>query len=276
MMATHDNDTADAVVTIHADHHGEGERVFGATGWTVPAPSDFLAPLPKALSNRRITTFHYRDTGNSPKSHGFQHSIALYAQDLIHLIDSEGVDRPHLIGIGGMGAIVMMEVATRIPERVTSLVLHQGWARCDPMLRWQIESMQHLLRGSGFDAYQKLAAALCYTPDYITKHGDEILNTGWTALRDHKDVHLAFMDSCLAFDVRDRLHRITCPTLIVTGDGTDYITGDRLVGEIKAGIPHAEVHVMTGVPHSFKQSPEFIADFDRVVGAFWDRNPISC
>jgi pimeloyl-ACP methyl ester carboxylesterase len=271
-MGNQTDNSSDAIVKIHSEHHGSGERVFGATGWTVPSPADFLDVLPRSLAARRLTTFHYRDTGRSPASIGFTHSIPYYARDLIHLIDSESVERPRLIGIGGMGAIVMMEVATQIPDRVASLVLHQGWARCDPMLRWQIESMQHLLRDSGFEAYQKLAAALCYTPEYMKEHESEILSRGWTKLRDHKATHLAFMDSCLQHDVRDRLQRIKAPTLIVTGDATDYITGDRLIGEIKDGIPHAEVHVMKGVPHSFNQSPEFIADFDRVVGAFWDRN----
>ena len=80
------------------------------------------------------------------------------------------------------------------------------------------------------------------------------------------------MDSCLAFDVCERPPRITAPTLIITGDATDYITGDQLVGEIKAGMPHAGVHVMKGVPHSFKQNSAWIAEFDRVVGDFWDNN----
>jgi aminoacrylate hydrolase len=273
-MMTTDADN-DPVVALHCQHHGTGERVFGATGWTVPSPQDFLSALPDALAERQLTTFHYRDTGSSPASPGYVHSVAHYARDLIALIDAQGVERPHLIGIGGMGAVVMMEVAIRIPNRVASVVLHQGWARCDGMLRWQIEAMRNMLAGCGFEAYRQLAAALCYTPEYIDAHADAILAEGWAALRDNPKAHLAFMTSSLAHDVRNRLPAIKAPTLIITGDATDYITGDRLIGEIKAGIPHAEVHVMRGVPHSFKQRPEWIAEFDRVVGDFWNRHRLA-
>lgn len=262
----------DAVLKLHHESAGRGTRIIGATGWTVPTPRDFTDALPRALSTRRITSFHYRDTGKSPASQGMRHSAQIYARDLLAVIDAEAVERPHLIGIGGMGAIVMMELAAMIPDRVGSLVLHQGWARCDIMLRWQIEAMQHLLRDSGFPAYQRLAAALCYTPDYLEKHEATILGTGWTAIRAHKEAHLAFMSSSLAHDARERLGRITAPTLLITGDATDCITGDRLLGELKQGIRHAEVHVMKGVPHSFRQSPAFVAEFDDRIGDFWSRH----
>lgn len=262
----------DKVLKLHYEHAGRGTRIFGATGWTVPSPRDFIEAMPRALSTRQITTFHYRDTGKSPASDGFRHSVAIYARDLLAIIDAEGVERPHLIGIGGMGAIVMMELATMIPDRVASLVLHQGWARCDVMLRYQIEAMQHLLRDLGFPAYQRLAAALCYTPDYMDKHEAAILGSGWQAIRAHRDAHLAFMASCLAYDARERLPRIKAPTLLITGDATDYITGDRLLFEQKQGIRHAEVHVMKGVPHSFHQSPAFVAEFDAHIDDFLNRH----
>jgi len=260
------------IIPLYTQTEGSGDRVFGATGWTVPSPDDFTQALPKGLSNRAITTFHYRGTGQSPTPSSGEHSIEAYSRDLIALIDAQGVDHPHLIGIGGMGAIVAMQTACKIPDRVRSLVLHQGWARCDTMLKWQIQSMRNLLADSGFEQYRLLAAALCYTPDYMQTNEKDIMEIGWAKMRNHKDQHLAFMDASLAFDIRDQLHKISCPTLIITGDATDYITGDRLVGEIKAGIPHAEVHIMKGVPHSFKQQASWIDEFDSVVGSFWDRN----
>lgn len=261
-------------VKIHVEHVGSGEAVLAATGWAVPGPDHYTNVLPRALSNRRVTSFHYRDTGKSESSKGFSHATDLYAKDLIAAISGLGVEKWHVIGIGGMGATTVMQFAIQAPTLVASLVLHEGWARCDAMLKFHIESMQSLLRDSGFEAYRQLAASLCFTPEFLNTNAADVLAEGWATMRDYKDAHLAFMDASLKHDVTASLSNIKAPTLLITGDETDVITGQRLLNDLKRGIPHAEVHVMEGVPHNFKQDASFVAEFDEVVGDFWSRHPI--
>lgn len=262
-------------MTLHTETAGDGPPVVAATGWSVPDPSDLRRVLPETLSKRSITTFHYPGTGMSVAPATYEHSTRRYAEDLLETLDAtKGPERAHFVGIGGMGALTMMEFAALAPSRVQALVLHQGWARCDQMLTWQLASMRDLLEHCGFESYQRLAAVLCFTPEYLDAQADDVRSTGWNTMRDHHDTHLRFIDACLRHDARDRLSDIDAPTLVITGDGTDFITGERLVGPLVDGIPTAEACVMAGAPHNIKHSPRFIAQFDQRVQLFLEQHPI--
>jgi pimeloyl-ACP methyl ester carboxylesterase len=52
-------------------------------------------------------------------------SVEQHAQDMVAVLDALGLDRVHVIGMS-MGGFVAVELATRFPERVKSLVLVDG------------------------------------------------------------------------------------------------------------------------------------------------------
>ena len=52
-------------------------------------------------------------------------SVAQHADDMIAVLDAFGLERVHVIGMS-MGGFVAMELATRYPDRITSLVLVDG------------------------------------------------------------------------------------------------------------------------------------------------------
>lgn len=267
-MTTHPPEPVD----LHVDELGDGPSVMGATGWTVPTPEEFASFLPSAISGRRLMTFHYRGSGSSPDVEGMEHSTRAYASDLSRVMDRrDDIDAWDLIGIGGMGACTMMELAIAEPERVRSVVLHQGWVKVDTSLGWQIEGLRHVREHAGFEAYQRLAAAMCFTPEFLEHSGDDILATAWVPIEDVLHTHLGFMDACLDHDVSGRLRAVEAPVLLITGDALDLMTGDRLLDDLRAELPNAEVHVMEATPHAFNETERQRAEFDRVVADFWQR-----
>jgi 3-oxoadipate enol-lactonase len=262
-------------IELYFETHGNGEVVVGAGGWGVRPAADLAALLPATFTDRTALTFHYRGMGESASGPDVEQTSTLYAHDVLAILDRADAGQAHLIGMGGMGAIVMMELAIMAPERVASTVLHEPWAVCDTSLRWQIETLRDLHQHVGFEAYQKAAAALCFTPGYIEEHGQHILDNVWVNLRDNKEAHLRFIEVCLEHDARERLDRLTAPTLLITGDDTDVMTGSRLLPELEARIPNSETHVMVGSPHAFFESAELVKEFDDVVSGFIGEHAIN-
>ncbi|MCY4086949.1 MAG: alpha/beta hydrolase [Actinomycetia bacterium] len=261
-------------IELYYERAGDGEVVVGAGGWGVRPAADLAALLPRIFADRQALTFHYRGMGNSELGPDVPHTSTLYAHDVLGILDRAGVERAHLVGMGGMGAIVLGELAILAPDRVASAVLHEPWAVCDTSLRWQIETLRDLHEHVGFEAYQKAAAALCFTPAYIEEHSQQILDNIWVNLRGNLRTHLRYIDVCLGHDARDRLHRLVAPTLLITGDEADLMTGARLLPALASRIPNAETHVMADAPHAFFESAEKVREFDEVVSAFLDRHPI--
>lgn len=261
-------------MTVFYDSVGEGEVVLCADGWTTFFAQGFADLLPTAAAGRRIVAFHYRGSGNSASVPGEEHSIAAYARDAVEILDREGVGRAHVVGIGGMGACLAAELAACAPERVGAIVLQQPWATPDTSLRWQLEVLA-ALRKQSFELYQKAAAVLCFPPEYLEQHGDEVLATAWLPMRDCTEAHLGYIRACTEFDIRGRLGGVAAPVLLVSGDRTDIMTSDRLFPPFLAELPQAETHVMADTPHAFFVSDEQKRELDSVIGAFLARYPIA-
>lgn len=261
-------------MTLFYDSIGEGEPVLCADGWTTFFAQGFADLFPTVAAGRRLLAFHYRGSGNSTPVPGEEHSIAAYTRDALDILDREGLERAHIVGIGGMGACLAAELASVAPGRVGAVVLQQPWAVPDVSLRWQLECLR-ILREHSFEAYQKAAAVLCFPPEYLAANANDVLATGWAPMRDCTEAHLGYIQACIDFDITGRLGAITAPVLLVSGDSTDIMTSDRLFPPFLAELPQAETHVMAGTPHAFFVSPEQKQELDTVVGAFIARHPLA-
>jgi len=83
--------------------------------------SDNLAAVGKTLaSNRHVVIADLRNHGRSP--HQESHSYPLLAQDILQLMDDEGIDRADLLG-HSMGGKVAMQLASFWPHRFGRVVV---------------------------------------------------------------------------------------------------------------------------------------------------------
>jgi 3-oxoadipate enol-lactonase len=256
-------------IDVFYERIGSGYPVLCAFGWDVLGAAEFGKLLPTTSKGRSLIVPHYRGGGRNHPDPDIAHSVRLYALDYLKVLDREGVSRAHVVGMGGMGACTMMELAILAPERVTSAVLHQGWAAVDTSLRWQLRALRNLREHVGFDEYQEAAAALCFSPEYIERHSTELRTSAWAGMRDRKATHLGFIDACLAHDVRARLDQIKAPCLLVTGDELDIMTGSRLLAELVAGITDVRSHVIERAGHArFMEEPRVAEELDAVFAEF--------
>ncbi len=183
----------------------------------------------------------------------------------------EDLDSYVLVG-DSFGAVIALTLAIRRPAGLVGLVLSGGFA-ANPLPRWKGIAArasrfaggplyrQGTLRfhafqlGSKFDA----TAEIPHTQnDYRQLFVDNTPRVSYTAR----------VTSVIDFDIRDRLDRVTVPTLLITPED-DKIVGEGAAKEMLAGIYGASEVVLPRTGHMFRFTHPDL--YGRTVTDFVDR-----
>ena len=153
------------------------------------------------------------------------------------------------------GAVIALTVATRRPAGLVGLVLSGGFA-ANPLPRWKGVAArasrfaggrlyrQGTLRFHAFQLASKFdaAAEIPHTQnDYRQLFVENTPRISYTAR----------VTSVIDFDVRDRLDRVTVPTLLITPED-DKLVGESAAKDMLAGIPGASEVVLPRTGHMFR------------------------
>ena len=245
---------------------GSGPDVLLVAGLSDPAEA-WQAQLDGLADRYRVTAFDNRGSGRSPLPDG-PLTVVSMAEDAAALLRALGIERAHVAGFSG-GGLIAQELALRHPEVVRTLVLNGTYATVDEHLRRMILSWRRLAAASP-DARTFLEDFLVwiYTPaahadGTVDAIIDEVLGDP------HPQSVEAFQRQCDAFlghDALDRLHAITAPTLVLSGE-LDLACPPRLGRAIAERIPGAEHVVLRGAAHQpFQEDPQ---GWNARVDAFW-------
>jgi pimeloyl-ACP methyl ester carboxylesterase len=264
-------------ITLHYDEQGSGEPLLLIMGYGASSATwrpEFVADLARTF---RVITFDNRGTGRSDVRDAPM-SIALLANDAVHLLDALGIDCSHVFGVS-MGGSIAQEIAINHAERVAGLIL--GCAYCGdtdgiPLDRERFAAMRAPAGG-----YPRVEARLMwpttYPPEFIAANRDFVESeldrtleypTSPVTLRRQ-------LEATTVWGSRERLHRITAPTLIVTGDRDERMDprNSTILHEQIAG---SRIQIIAGAGHKFWNShpdetvrvvTEFLASCDARAGA---------
>ena len=113
-------------VKIHFTDSGGDDPTVLIHGFT--ASVDMWRDVVPALSGRRVVALDCRGHGRSDKPRdGSAYGLAM-ADDVVRLLDELEIERAHIVGYS-MGAEIALNLATRHPGRVQSLVAGgSGWS----------------------------------------------------------------------------------------------------------------------------------------------------
>jgi 3-oxoadipate enol-lactonase len=211
--------------------HGNAESGTAWHGW-----------VPLLARRYRVVRPDMRGFGAStPMPRDFLWTLDIIIDDFLRLMDSLGIDRFHLVG-AKIGGTIARAFAARRPERVTSLTvvgspppMREGAAERAPELaeEFQRYGVEHWARrtmegrlGSGFPA-----------------EGVEwwIKFMGRTAV----STQIGFMKTIACADIRADLPKITCPTLVITTDGSGLASVDE-TRAWQQQIPNSSLLVLPG------------------------------
>jgi len=153
------------------------------------------------------------------------------------------------------GAVIALTLATRRPAGLVGLVLSGGFA-ANPLPRWKGVAArasrfaggplyrQGTLRFHAFQLASKFdaAAEIPHTQnDYRQLFVENTPRISYTAR----------VTSVIDFDIRDRLDRVTVPTLLITPED-DKLVGESAAKDMLAGIPGASEVVLPRTGHMFR------------------------
>lgn len=247
-------------VDLWVDQAGSGDDVVFIAG-LADEGSCWAGQAAELSDSYRVTTFDNRAVGRSSTPDGDYH-IVDFAEDTAALLPALGISRAHVVG-SSMGGAIAQELVLRHPDLVRSLVLHGTWCASDRHFREAVRGWQMLARGALTPHDFFVAVNVWFLAPYIYNDGTI---DDWAAGADgnpHAQTVDAFCRSAealLAHDTRDRLHEISCPTLVTVGS-LDICTPERFARQLVELIPGAGLHIFEGAGHMpyIEDPPSFTA-----------------
>jgi pimeloyl-ACP methyl ester carboxylesterase len=221
---------------------------------------NWLEQLPAFAADHRVVAMDLPGFGHSPMP-GEPISIAGYARLLDGLLGELGLPPGTLVG-NSMGGFVAAELAIASPERVSSLVLVSAAGistHADPRTGRALPALRRVDRVTAM-----MAASLAARSDAATRRPR--LRMGLLSLVARhpaqlpaplvaeqlrgagKPGFLPALEALHGYEIRERLPRIACPTLIVWGEN-DMLIGARDATVFEELIPDSRLVVFADTGH---------------------------
>jgi 3-oxoadipate enol-lactonase len=252
---------------IHYELVGNGEPVLLLHG--LGSCVDDWGPQMGALARYAVVGVDLRGHGRSGKPRG-PYSIASFAADVVHVIETLGVGAVHVVGMS-LGGMVGFQLAVDAPSLVRSLVVVNSAPAVVPRTLAEhamVTARKTALRLLGLRGLaRRIAAANLPRPEQAElreKLVERIASNDLAAYR-------AAMNAIVGWSVEDRLGEITCPVLVVAGE-RDY-TPVELKNAYARKIRRARVAVVADSSHiTPMDSPEA---FNRLLVDFLEEQHVS-
>jgi 3-oxoadipate enol-lactonase len=189
-----------------------------------------------------------RGTGHSDAPPG-PYDLVRMASDAVEVLDDAGVGRAHIVG-ASMGGVIAQIIGVLHPERVQSLVLactacrHHKWRR-ELLAEWA-----ELVTAHGMQAMTDDGMRWLIGPRLQRRFGVFVNVLARVLVQTKPAAFAAQVDAILAMsdDMRNELHTITAPTLVITGS-QDTLTPLGDAEEMAELIAGSRLYVLRGAAH---------------------------
>ena len=213
--------------------------------------SVWLPQLDHFGPNRRAVAFDYPGYGDSEAREPAGRDG--FAAAILEAMDGLGLDRVHLCGLS-LGGVVAIALYHRAPERSTSLILADSFARHPDGQAIYDRSVGASKTMTMIELAEARASALLGSGASDDLRGKVI----WTMGAIDPAAYRQGADAVWLADQRARAAAIRTPTLVMCGD-QDEITPPALSAELARLVPGAELELVAGAGHlaNLEQPGEF-------------------
>jgi pimeloyl-ACP methyl ester carboxylesterase len=265
-------------IELYYEEHGSGDALLLIMGLAADSAA-WLFQIPDFAEHYRTIVFDNRGVGRSSKPPG-PYTIHEMADDTAGLLDAIGVARAHVLGVS-MGGMIAQELALRHPERVRSLVLACTYPEPDVEIEQQRQFSVSQLGGTitatgetridvaALDPllfFQHLLPRV-FNQSFIDRELPKLMQLFSGALQwgFSMEAILGQVTAAMGHRATDRLHQISAPTLVITGDA-DLLVPPANSEILARNVPGARLVKVAGGSHGFNfETPEI---FNREVLAF--------
>jgi 3-oxoadipate enol-lactonase len=191
------------------------------------------------------------DVGSTP------YSIEGLARDLDELCERLGLGPSIVCGLS-VGGLVAQALALARPERVRALCLCGTGARIGNAELWRDRAEQ--VRRQGLAAIAPGVVERWFTPAFGERHPERVRGYRTLLERSAPEGYLATLAALAEGDLRDRVSRLSCPTLVVSG-ALDAATPPDLGRELSAAIAGSAFRLLPEAAHLMSvEQPRALAD----------------
>lgn len=226
--------------------HGVGSRLEAWDG--------VVTALNGSLRTLRLDL---RGHGESDKPGG-RFELSDFTDDVVGLLNTFGIARCHLAG-HSLGGLIAQGFALDHPDRLNRLMLLSTVAGRNEEERARVEARLAIVADGVPGEHFGNSVARWFT-DTFRENNPDIIAAHAAANRKNDPAAYAAAYRVLAqTDLVDRLHEITAPTLIATGDG-DIGSNPRMARLMHKKIAGSELAIMENLRHAaMTEAPERIA-----------------
>ena len=244
---------------ICVDHVGRGELVIFVHG-IGGNRTNWHDQLPAFSRYFHAVACDCRGYGDSDDYEGAL-EFGSFADDVVRLQKYFGVKTAHVVGLS-MGGRIALDLATRFPEHVASLVLcdtHRGFAKFPEATKREfVRSRKEPLINGGEPRDIAIPVAKTLVGPTASPQAFQRLVSSLSSL--HKESYIKSLEATVAGDREIDLSTIRAPSLVAVGEH-DRLTPPAEAQAIADAIPGAKYLVIPNAGHlSNIENPEFFND----------------
>ena len=211
----------DSSTTVNYVREGQGPALVMLHGFFMS--TDLFAEQADLFS-RTHTVIRIDSRGHGDTPHGSTpYSFWDQAEDVIAVLDAEGIDAATIVG-HSQGGFIALRLALAHPDRVAGLILIASESGPSPAE----EQQSYLELFSAWDSMGPVPELTGPLADQII--GDPTVAAEWSAKwQQRQGIPVAPAGDCLLGrdDITDRLGEITCPALLLRGTDDQAISAER-------------------------------------------------
>ena len=225
---------------------------------------------PSLARKYRAVVYELRGMGQSEsvQQPGTTVTVQNHADDLNGLMDALGIEQAAIVA-HAFGGFPAMQLAANQPHRISALVMACTSARMEGATRKVIPYWIQTAESEGMEPLVESALKRWFTASFRQAH-PQIMDLYRKMIAGNPPLgYAANSRGILTYDMRDRLHAIQCPTLLISGD-QDVSTPTEDHRFIAERVPNAELIVVQYASHTVpEEQPEA---FNQMVLGFLDRH----
>ena len=210
-----------------------------------------------------VLTFDLRGHGRSSRVKG-RYEIDDFVKETLALADHVGFATFHLAGFS-LGGLIAQRLALTHAERLQKLVLLSTVAGRTPEERQSVRGRLSALMASDASAHHAASLSRWLTEDFQDRNPEVIAELRKRDAENDRDCYASAYRVLAETDFGGILDRITCPTLIVTGED-DQGSSPRMARLMHEQVQRSQIAILPGLRHSIlTEAParvaEVMADF---------------
>jgi aminoacrylate hydrolase len=233
---------SDVTFDVIESSRADAETVLLSAG--LGGAAGYWAPQLAALKKRyRVITYDQAGTGRARRELPDDHSIEAMADEVVDILDATQTRACHLVG-HALGGLVGLDMARRVPGRLHSLTVVNGWAVADEHTKRCFEARLLLLKHAGPAAYVRAQPIFLYPAMWLAQNAARAREEDAHGLAGFQgaDTLRRRIGALLRFDATADLAAIDLPVFVVASRD-DVLVPATKSEALAAGIPGAVLHM---------------------------------